>query len=35
LTEAGPLLEQRARALARDWLSEPEPSESREEATRS
>jgi glycerate 2-kinase len=35
LTEAGPLLEQRARALARDWLSDPRPSESREEATRS
>jgi glycerate 2-kinase len=35
LTEAGPLLEQRARALARDWLSGPRPSESREEATRS
>ena len=34
LTEAGPLLEQRARALARDWLSGPRPSESREEATR-
>jgi glycerate kinase len=33
LTEAGPLLEQRA--LARDWLSGPTPSESREEATRS
>jgi glycerate kinase len=25
LTEAGPLLEQRVRALARDWLSEPRP----------
>jgi glycerate kinase len=35
LTEAGPLLEQRVRALARDWLSEPRSSESREEATRS
>jgi glycerate 2-kinase len=35
ITEAGPLLEQRARALARDWLSGPRPSESREEATRS
>ena len=29
LTEAGPLLERRVRALARDWLSEPRPSESR------
>jgi glycerate kinase len=35
LTEAGPLLEQRVRALARDWLSEPRSSESHEEATRS
>jgi glycerate 2-kinase len=35
LAEAGPLLEQRVQALARDWLSEPEPSESREEASRS
>jgi glycerate kinase len=35
LTEAGPLLEQRARTLARDWLLEPRLSESREEATRS
>ena len=34
LAEAGPLLEQRVRALARDWLSEPRPSESREEVTR-
>ena len=34
LTEAGPLLEQRARALARDWLAVPRPSQSSEEATR-
>jgi len=33
LTEAGPLLEQRARALARDWLAVPRPSQSPEEAT--
>jgi glycerate kinase len=34
LTEAGPLLEQRVRALARDWLAAPRPSQSPEEATR-
>ena len=34
LTEAGPLLEQRARALARDWLAAPRSSQSSEEATR-
>ena len=33
LTEAGPLLEQRVRALARDWLSGPVPAGSREQAT--
>jgi glycerate 2-kinase len=35
MTEAGPLLEQLARALARDWLSGPKSAGSREEATRS
>jgi glycerate kinase len=34
VAEAGPLLEQRARALARDWLAVPRSSESREQATR-
>jgi glycerate 2-kinase len=34
LTEAGPLLEQRARALARDWLAVSRPSQSPEEASR-